>query len=110
MTVTALLRQPLLHFLLAGAAIFIFNSLSNPDTADSAAEDPRRIVVDQATLLDFMQYRAQAFEPEYFAAQLAALPEAELDTLVGDYVREEALYREALAMGMADLTPKARAS
>jgi len=95
-----LLKQPLLHFLIAGGAIFAFNALTTPPSDPAAALNDHQILVDHTTLLDFMQYRAKAFEPAYFETQLAALSDDELNTLIGDYVREEALYREALAMGM----------
>jgi parvulin-like peptidyl-prolyl isomerase len=95
------LKQPLVHFLVLGGLIFVAYAL----TADPAAEpatDPagNTIVVDRAALLDYMQYQAQAFEPEVFEARLAAMSEAEVADLVHAYVREEALYREGLDMGM----------
>jgi parvulin-like peptidyl-prolyl isomerase len=95
------LKQPLVHFLVLGGLIFLAYAL----TADPAAEDAadasgHTIVVDRAALLDYMQYQAQAFEPEVFDARLAAMSPAEVDALVGAYVRGEALYREGLDMGM----------
>jgi parvulin-like peptidyl-prolyl isomerase len=95
------LKQPLVHFLVLGGLIFLAYAL----TADPAAEAEaspggNTIVVDRATLLDYMQYQAQAFEPDVFEAQLAAMSDEEVDALVAAYVREEALYREGLGMGM----------
>ena len=94
----ALIREPLLHFLLAGALLFIWYEMSG--AADAEAQDPSVIEVDREALLAFMQYRASAFEPELFRARLDAMPAGELRALVEDYVREEVLYREALAMAM----------
>lgn len=95
------LKQPLLHFLVLGALIFVAYAYTGDQAPEPSAESPTNvIVVDRTTLLDFMQYQAQAFEPEQFAARLAAMNEAEIGTLVDAYVREEALYREALRMGM----------
>ena len=90
-----LLREPLLHFLLAGAAIYAAWAWWG-----GADDDARRIVVDRATLLRFMQYQAQAFEPGSFAARFDALDEPQRRQLIADYVREEALYREARALGL----------
>lgn len=59
-------------------------------------------MVDRAALLQYLQYQAQAFEPDTFAARLDAMSPAERQQLVDDYVREEALYREALALGLAE--------
>lgn len=58
------------------------------------------VVVDRDTLLTFVQYRTKAFEPSAAAARLDAMSEAELERLIADYVREEVLYREALALGL----------
>ena len=96
---TSLIRQPLVHFLLAGLLIFVAYQVTEqpePEPETSA----RVIAVDRTALLNFMQYRAQAFRPELFAEQLDAMTEAERRLLVDDFVREEALHREALAMGM----------
>ena len=89
------LREPLLHFLVAGAAIYVAWASWGQSGADS-----RRIVVDRAALLRFMQYQSQAFEPGTFAARFDAMDESERRQLVADYVREESLYREALSLGL----------
>jgi hypothetical protein len=47
-----------------------------------------------------MQYRSQAFEPGYFAAAYDAMSPAERQALVDAYVREEAMAREALTLGL----------
>lgn len=90
-----LLREPLLHFLLAGAAIYMAWAHWGPAEGDS-----RRIVVDRGALLRFMQYQSQAFEPGSFAARLDAMDDAQRRQLIADFVREEALYREAQALGL----------
>ena len=93
------LKQPLLHFLLAGLLIFAaYQWTAPPDTESAQSEDVIRI--DRSTLLNFMQYRAQAFQPELFNEQLEAMDEQQRQQLIDAYVREEALHREALAMGM----------
>ena len=93
------LKQPLLHFLLAGVLIFVAYQFSDPVSREIAPPD-NVIEVDRTALLNFMQFRAQAFQPDLFSAQLDAMDVATRDRLVNDYVREEALHREALAMGM----------
>ena len=92
-----LLRQPLLHFLLIGLGMFVLFELVAGDRFEG---DGRVIVVDREALLTFVQFRAKAFQPGAAAARLDALSEAELQRLIADYVREEALHREALALGM----------
>lgn len=96
-----ILKQPLLHFVALGALIFVAYALTNEPVPEAGADqDDRRIVVDRTALLDYLQYQAQAFEPEVFAARLDAMSPAEIDALVAAYAREEALYREGLRMNM----------
>ena len=95
---TNFIKQPLFHFILAGALIFIWYQISG-ETPESD-EFSREISVTREDLLEFMQYRAQAFEPESFAERLDNLSPAQRQALIEEFVREEALYREALAMGM----------
>ena len=92
-----LLREPLVHFVLAGAVLFTgFRIVHGPATP----ADDRTIVVDRRALLTFMQYRANAFEPGTFAAALDSMSDRDLKQLVDDYVEEEALYREARSLGL----------
>jgi len=95
--VKRLLREPLLHFLAIGIGLFVLFDLVAPEESNL---DSRTIVVDRDALLTFVQFRSKAFNPEVAAARLDALSDAELSRLVDDYVREEALHREALALGM----------
>jgi parvulin-like peptidyl-prolyl isomerase len=94
-----LIKQPLLHFLVAGILIFAGYQWSAPAVSD--IENLEKVIpVDRLALLNFMQFRAQAFQPELFSEQLDAMSESDLEKLIDDFVREEALYREALALGM----------
>lgn len=89
------LHDPLAHFLAAGALLFAIGSAVKP-----AEQAENLIKVDRAALLEFIQYRSKAFEPSAAAAILDGLsPEARAD-IVRDYVREEALAREAEALGL----------
>jgi len=93
------LREPLLHFLLLGAGLFVLYGRLNPADAGDG-EDSKTILVDEAALLEFMQNRANMFDPEGFRKQLSAMPEDVRELLIEEFVREEALHREALAMGL----------
>ncbi len=92
-----ILKDPLIYFLLFGFGLFV---LFDVVASDEAAYDSRVINVDRDALLTFVQYRLRAFEPRAAAARLDNMPEDELDRLIADYVREEALHREAQALGM----------
>jgi hypothetical protein len=93
-----LLREPLVHFLVAGATLFAAVALvRGPGIARS---DQSTIVVDRRALLAYMQYKANAFEPEAFSTALDSLSERELALLVDEYAEQEALYREAKSLGL----------
>jgi peptidyl-prolyl cis-trans isomerase C len=85
---TKALREPLVHFLLAGLAIFvIYGSMgAGTDTSD------RRIVVTEEQVTRLASQWAQTW-------QRPPNP-AELDGLIRDYIKEEIYYREALRMGL----------
>ncbi len=92
-----ILRDPLLHFLALGLALFaLFKFVAN----DEVNYDSRVINVDRDALLTFMQYRRRAFDPQAAATRLDEMTTAEFERLIEDYVREEALHREALALGV----------
>lgn len=93
------LRDPLLHFLVAGAALFGLYGLIHPSDTTGTG-DGKRIVVDRAALTSFMQYQSAAFQPKYFEAQFDGLTADGRKALIDKYVQEEALVREARAMGL----------
>ena len=91
-----ILKQPLVHFLLIGLSFFLlFQWVSGGDPGDA-----RTIVVNKDVLMTHLQYRSKAFNQEIFEKKLAEMPEEELQQMIDDYVREEVLYREAMAMGL----------
>ena len=98
MTFRRFLREPLLHFLVAGGILFGIFGLTH--RAGPGLASDKTIVVDRESLLNFLQYRSNAFKPEFFSSQLEAMTTAERKDLVDQYVQEEILYREAKAMGL----------
>ncbi len=94
MQISRFIKDPLLHFLLAGGVLFIILSTLKPP------EDDVGIIIDREALLTFIQYRSKAFEPSAAAALLDAMTPEQRLKLINDYMREEALYREASAMGL----------
>ena len=85
-----LLREPLLHFLLLGTALFLgWHFLQPPRTAEAAAKEIRLSFGEITQLALLFQAR---WNREPTAAELA--------DLVEDRVQEEILYREAVAMGL----------
>jgi parvulin-like peptidyl-prolyl isomerase len=82
-----LLREPVLHFLLIGIAIFVAYGLIAPRGNEGA-----RIVVTQGVV--------DALVREHQARWQRPPAEQELARLVDAYVRDEILYREGMAMGL----------
>lgn len=91
------LKEPLLHFLLGGIGLFVLFEVIVDRGEDL---DARVIQVNRETLLTFAQFRMRSFEPSVAAEKLDAMSAEELEQLVKDFVREEALHREAKALGM----------
>jgi hypothetical protein len=84
----AWLREPLLHFLLIGAALFLlFHFLGG-----GRSEAPREIVVGEA--------RVEALAENFAKTWMRPPTAQELKGLADDYVAEEVYYREAIAMGL----------
>ena len=90
-----LLKEPLLHFLGMGVCLFLLYTALQ---ADSPSLDSQRVIVDRERLLTYLQTRAKAFDTDRFQQQLDAMPPAQRQRLIDDYVREEVLYREATAL------------
>ena len=85
----SLLREPLVHFLLLGAALFVLDAWLRPAAAPTANTE---IVVSEARIRNLAQnFRRTWQRPP---------TRQELDGLVQAHIREEVLYREALALGL----------
>ncbi len=82
-------REPLLHFLLIGAAIYLMYGLF----AEPAPETDDKTIVVTAGEIEWMR---TAWEKRWNRPPTTA----ELDGLVQQYIRETVLYREALTMGL----------
>lgn len=90
------LRQPLVHFLLIGLGFFLLFRVFGEENEIGS----KTVIVNKEALMTYLQYRSKAFNAEVFEEKLASLPQEELDKMIQDYVREEVLYREAMAMGL----------
>jgi hypothetical protein len=87
-TILKFLRDPLFHFLVLGAGLFMVYSVSNGSV--SAPAD--RIVVDETQTMRL----AGLFQRTWMRPPT----QQELRGLVEDYVKEEILYREARILGL----------
>lgn len=91
-----ILKEPLLHFLLIGALLFVVYSWVNPD----AMQSDKRIVVDQGQIASLKSRFQKVWQREP--------SKQELQGLIEDFVIEEIYYREALAMGIDKNDPVIR--
>ena len=90
-----ILKEPLLHFLFVGFLLFVYFRYYSPN---SGAEDT--IIVHKENLLNFMQFQSKAFNKAVFSEKLAQFSEKEKAQLINNYIKDEALYREALKLGL----------
>ena len=86
-----LLRDPLLHFLIAGAAIYIAYGLFSP-LAESQISDDKTVVVTTGEI----DWLTNTWTSKWNRPPT----EQELEGLVEQHIRETVLYREAVAMGL----------
>ena len=96
--IQTLWREPLLHFLLIGFALFLYYDLVG--SGDSEAPAVKRIIVSSGHVEQLMAN----FERTWSRPPT----EQELDAMVDSHVREEVFYREAMAMGLDQNDPMVR--
>jgi hypothetical protein len=84
------LREPLVHFILLGIALFAIFGLAGKIINDNPSQT--RIVITPAKIDELVK----GFKLDFKRAPDAA----DLDKLVNDYIREEVLCREAWAQGL----------
>ena len=89
-------REPLVHFLLIGAALFVFYD----QTREQGSEAPNRIVMSSGEV--------EQLAANFKRTWMRPPTETELSALIENYVREEVFYREALAMGLDQSDPVVR--
>jgi PPIC-type PPIASE domain len=83
-----LLHEPLFHFLVLGALIFVVFEFASKDESD----EPQRIVVTQGQIASLITGFSRTWQRPPTAA--------ELDGLIRDYIHEEVAAREAKALGL----------
>jgi hypothetical protein len=84
-----LLKEPLVHFLIAGALLFGFYGLLNPGAGDA---DDRIIEITPGTV--------ERLRDAWTRQWRRPPTQEEMEGLIEDHVREEVLYREAIALGL----------
>jgi hypothetical protein len=82
------LREPLLHFLLIGAALFLLYGYQN----DGYVDQGNRIVISKSDINRLVMLWEKKWQ--------RSPTRVELEGLIEQQIQEEVLYREALAMGL----------
>ena len=85
---THFLKEPLVHFLVLGAGIFLLAAL----VGESDQDQPDQIVVSVGQIDRLVETWQRTWQ--------RPPTQAELEGLVEDHIREEILYREAIALGL----------
>jgi PPIC-type PPIASE domain len=95
------LKDPLVHFLIAGTVLFV----ALPRETDLSSQV---IDVSRADLIGYMQGKARLYDGQTFDQAYDALTPEQRRELLDDYVRQEALYREARALRLDEADPLVR--
>lgn len=92
------LKEPFVHFILGGAILYVALALFAPD--DGGESDPLTIDVSEGRLLTYLQYQDKAFDSEQARRVLDSLDAQARQKLEIEYVRDEIMVREAMALGL----------
>lgn len=95
MILKSLYKEPLLHFLFISGLLFF---LYDTNKSQNNNEGTNNIVVSEAELVKYIQYRKRAFNSQTAESELEKLNEDELQDLIDSYIREQVLYREAISL------------
>nr|WP_237438206.1 peptidylprolyl isomerase [Alteraurantiacibacter buctensis] len=95
------LKDPLVHFLLAGTLLYALL----PRETDASSQV---IAVGRADLIGYMQGKARLYDGQTFDEAYDALSPGQRRELYDDFVRQEALYREARAISLDEADPLVR--
>jgi len=97
------LREPLVHFLVAGAALYLGASLVSPGPREDSV-----IVIGEDELLADLQQRSQTTDRAMVREALRTMPKEQRAELAHDAAVQEALYREGQALGLDTVDPLIR--
>ena len=93
---STILREPISYFLVLGLVLYLSYVWLNPDDKTNS----RVINVDRDSLMRFIQFRTKSFT-DNAGEKLDSLSPDALADIIRQYIQEEALYRQAMAYGMA---------
>jgi PPIC-type PPIASE domain len=93
-----ILKEPIVHFFLIGGLIYILVLFINPHPYD---KEQKQIVINKAVLKNLISTTSKTILSDAkIDAIIDNLDEKKIARLTNDYVEDEALYQEALRMGL----------
>ncbi len=92
-----LTTEPLLQFIALGVVIYVLAEMIVPLENGLSSNN---IKVSEAALIKYMQFQNKRFDSSAAKEKWLSLSIQEREQLIEDYVRDEVLYREALALGL----------
>ena len=98
MIMRTLVKEPLFHFLVLGLIFYGLAGILAP--AGLETESPMEIHITKDKLTEYLQFQQKSFRPEQAEAVLRVMSHSDRELLIDNYVRDEALYREAIALGL----------
>ena len=93
-------REPLVYFLLLSGVIFALSLLT-----EEPVDDQQQIVVDRVSLLRFIQQKTKTMDRAVLLRSFDEMSPAKRQQWISAYIRQQALYREAQALGLDDNDP-----
>ncbi|MYE49358.1 MAG: peptidyl-prolyl cis-trans isomerase [Gammaproteobacteria bacterium] len=94
------LRDPLTHFVVAGFAVYLL--LGSTPMDRNLGFGQNIIVVDEQSVLRYIQFRNRTFDADQAKRFFHGLSDPEREEVINQSAREEALYREAIRLGIQD--------
>ena len=92
-----LLKEPLVQFLIGGFLLYGVVGFTGPNGPGD--DDPYRIEINDRALALYLQYQDKAFDAPTALKALSALDPEARQRLTEEYIRDEVMVREAVALG-----------
>ena len=93
-----LFTEPLVQFFVLGLMLFLLISYISP--SQMRGDSAKDISVDEKVLMEYVQFQRKSFDSETASNLLASMSSDQRKDLIDNYVRDEALFREAMALGL----------
>ena len=90
-------REPLLYFLIVGGLLFVWFGMLQDEPPEASSS---QVLIDEQSFIRYLMHRNPRLDLTSARTVASRMPGDQRDELVDQMVREEVLYREALAIGL----------